>query len=179
MKPALLYSVLFVTLFIVSASCTKTANTATSNTGPYIFMKSSLHKTLANSDTALYQPWISDLTVATAFYPSVTFMGSKTRDSKNGKAGQFISFTIKDYPGFHKNPDSSYINPAGTTFTIDGVNVSGYWSPDGVNKVVATSGTITLTNGTPQSATGSFSLFFADGTYTEGDATTNTFGVLW
>ncbi len=177
MKQTLLYSILFVTLFSVLSSCTKTANTTTNNVGPYNYMTATVSK---GNDT-LYHTWTSDLTLANSFNPNINIVGSKSSDSKTGKAGQAISFTIKNYPGFVVTLVNGKVYGNGIgTYTIDGASVTAYWSPDGITKIPAVSGTINIVNGNQESASGTFSFFCADSTMVQGTATSgNAFSVLW
>jgi hypothetical protein len=195
MKRSLLYPVLIITLFTALASCSKNANTTTNNNGLYSYMKCSIYQQVkgkydtiyqtvnGHPDTiykpiidTLYQTWSSDLTLATAFAPNIVIVGSKSSDSKTGKAGQAIGFTINNYPGFN----TVHANGAGT-YVIDGINNTAYWSYDGINKTQAVSGKIIIINGNAESASGTFAFVFADSTTIQGSTSDmpGTFSVLW
>jgi hypothetical protein len=174
MKQPLLYSVLFIALFSILVSCTKT-NTNANNSGTFVYMKTSVSRTLNGKDSTLYTNWVSDVTVANSFYPGLNVIGSKSTDTKdnNGKAGQAISFTIKNYPGLTKDGNGNYTGNG--VYNIDGSGVTGYWSEDGKKESPAIWGVINIANGNAQSASGTFSMVFADSTRVDNVS----FGVLW
>lgn len=140
-----------------------------------------VYKTTNGKVDTLYSNWTADLTVGNSLVANLNIMGSKSSDSKTGVAGQAVSFTIANYPGFNVTLVGGKVSSNGAgLYYIDGVKNTAYWTYNGITKVPAVSGYINIKNGNSESASGTFSFMCSDSTVVQGlTEQGNSFSVEW